>query len=304
MAIPDYEACMLPLLRLAAYDGNHMLKEVLPTLADQFGLTEAERNELLPSGQENVFRNRVSWANTYLKKAGLLRSERRGYFSITERGKNVLAQHPQSIDVKFLAQFPEFQAFKGASKGGSTVEDVPTPEPAVTQTPLELLETAYAKIRSELTAEVLDRIKAESPSVFERVVVELLLRMGYGGSRADAGQAIGKSGDEGLDGVIKEDRLGLEIIYLQAKRWTATVGRPEIQKFAGALHGQHASKGIFITTSDFSREAHEYVARIGSKIVLIDGLTLAQLMIDFGVGVVTEKIYEVKRVDSDFFESI
>ena len=184
------------------------------------------------------------------------------------------------------------------------MEDVPTPEPAVTQTPLELLETAYAKIRSELTAEVLDRIKAESPSVFERVVVELLLRMGYGGSRSDAGQAIGKSGDEGLDGVIKEDRLGLEIIYLQAKRWTATVGRPEIQKFAGALHGQHANKGIFITTSDFSREAHEYVARIGSKIVLIDGLTLAQLMIDFGVGVVTEKIYEVKRVDSDFFESI
>jgi restriction system protein len=304
MAIPDYQACMLPLLRLAADGGNHMLKEVLPTLADQFGLTEAERNELLPSGQENVFRNRVSWANTYLKKAGLLRSERRGYFSITERGKDVLLQHPKSIDVKFLAQFPEFQAFKGASKGESRLEEVPTLESAVTQTPLELLETAYAKIRSELTADVLDRIKAESASLFERVVVELLLRMGYGGSRSDAGQAIGKSGDEGLDGVIKEDRLGLEIIYLQAKRWTATVGRPEIQKFAGALHGQHANKGIFITTSDFSREAHEYVARIGSKIVLIDGPTLAQLMIDFGVGVTTEKIYEVKRVDSDFFESI
>jgi restriction system protein len=187
--------------------------------------------------------------------------------------------------VKFLAQFPEFQTFKGASKAESRAEEVPTSESAVTQTPLELLETAYAKIR---TAELLDRIKAESASLFELVVVELLLRMGYGGSREDAGQAIGKSGDEGLDGVIKEDRLGLEIIYLQAKRWTATVGRPEIQKFAGALHGQHASKGIFITTPDF-REAHEYVARIGSKIVLIDGLTIAQLMIDFGVGVTTEK---------------
>jgi restriction system protein len=304
MAIPDYQACMLPLLQLAADGANHTLKEVLPTLADQFGLTEAERNELLPSGQENVFRNRVSWANTYLKKARLLRSERRGYFSITERGKDVLAHHPKNIDVKFLAQFPEFQEFKGASKGEARVEEAQTPESPVTQTPLELLETAYAKIRSELTADVLQRIKAESASLFERVVVELLLRMGYGGSRADAGQAIGKSGDEGLDGVIKEDRLGLEIIYLQAKRWTATVGRPEIQKFAGALHGQHASKGIFITTSDFSREAYEYVARIGSKIVLIDGLTLAQLMIDLGVGVTTEKIYEVKRVDSDFFESI
>jgi len=186
MAIPDYQACMLPLLRLAGDGANHTLKEVLPTLADQFGLTEAERNELLPSGQENLFRNRVSWANTYLKKAGLLQSERRGYFSITERGKDVLAQHLQSIDVKFLAQFPEFQAFKGASKGESRVEEVPIPEPAVTQTPLELLETAYAKIRSELTADVLDRIKAESASLFERVVVELLLRMGYGGSRSDA----------------------------------------------------------------------------------------------------------------------
>jgi restriction system protein len=245
----------------------------LPALSDEFGLTEAERNELLPSGQDKVFRNRVAWANTYLKKAGLLQSERRGYFSITERGREVLAQHPESIDVKFLAQFPEFQAFTAAKKAESKAEDISVAESGVTQTPLELLETSYAKIRSELTAELLDRIKAESPAAFERVVVELLLKMGYGGSRADAGQAIGKSGDEGLDGIIKEDRLGLEIIYLQAKRWKAQVGRPEIQKFAGALHGQHASKGIFIATSDFSREAHDYVAKIGSKILLIDGPT-------------------------------
>jgi restriction system protein len=241
---------------LAADGADHTPKDVLSTLSDQFGLTETERNQLLPSGQENLFRNRVSWANTYLKKAGLLQSARRGYFSIAQRGNDVLAQHLESIDAKFLARFPEFQAFRAASKAEPKAEDISATESAITQTPLELLETAYAKIRSELTADLLDRIKAESPAVFERVVVELLLKMGYGGSRVDAGQLIGKSGDEGLDCIIKEDRLGLEIIYLQAKRWTATIGRPEIQKFAGALHGKHANKGVFITTSDFSREAH------------------------------------------------
>jgi restriction system protein len=173
-----------------------------------------------------------------------------------------------------------------------------------TQTPLESLEIAYGKIREELQGELVERLKGESPAIFERIIIELLVKMGYGGSRADAGQAIGKSGDEGLDGIIKEDRLGLAVIYVQAKRWSGTVGRPEIQKFAGALHGQHASKGIFITTSDFSRDAHDYVSKIGSKIVLIDGERLAELMIDFGVGVTTEASYEVKRIDADFFESI
>ena len=185
MAIPDYQACMLPLLRLAADGADHTLKDVLPTLSDQFDLTEAERNQLLPSGQENLFRNRVSWANTYLKKAGLLQSARRGYFSITQRGNEVLAQHPESIDLKFLTQFPEFQAFRVASKAKPKAGDSAATESAVTQTPLELLETAYAKIRSELTADLLDRIKAESPSVFERIVVELLLKMGYGGRRSE-----------------------------------------------------------------------------------------------------------------------
>jgi restriction system protein len=304
MAIPDYQACMLPLLQLAADGSEHTLKEVLPALADRFSLAEAERIELLPSGQQEVFRNRVSWANTYLKKAGLLHAPRRGYFAITDRGKSVLAQNPSTIDRKFLEQFSEFLAFQSQSKPESAGYEAEVTRSLSAETPLEALEAAYGRIRSELKSELVGRLKDESPALFERIVIELLVKMGYGGSRADAGQAIGKSGDEGLDGIIKEDRLGLDIIYVQAKRWSATVGRPEIQKFAGALHGQHASKGIFITTSDFSRDAQDYVSKIGSKIVLIDGAKLAELMIDFGVGVTMEAAYEVKRIDTDFFESI
>jgi restriction system protein len=213
----------------------------------------------------------VSWANTYLKKAGLLRSSRRGFFAITDRGESVLAQNPPNIDRKFLEQFSEFLTFQSKSKVESDNDRVGLTEALPTQTRLESLEIAYGKIRGELQGELVERLKGESPAIFERIVIELLVKMGYGGSRADAGQAIGKSGDEGPDGIIKEDRLDLAVIYVQAKRWSGTVGRPEIQKFAGALHGQHASKGIFITTSDFSRDAHDYVSKIGSKIVLIDG---------------------------------
>ena len=203
-----------------------------------------------------------------------------------------------------MEQFPEFLAFKAKSKAELEGDLVKPPESAATETPLELLEVAYEKIRGELKDELLDRLKVEAPAIFERIVIELLVKMGYGGSRVDAAQAIGKSGDEGLDGVIKEDRLGLDIIYVQAKRWEATIGRPEIQKFAGALHGQHATKGIFITTSDFSRDANDYVSKIESKIVLIDGAKLAELMIEFGVAVATDATYTVKRIDNDFFESI
>jgi restriction system protein len=252
MAIPDYQTSMLHLLRLASDGAEHTLKDAVPALADIFHLTNAERTELLPSGQQAVFHNRVAWANTYLKKAELLRSPRRGVFTITDRGKSVLAKNPQKIDLKLLEQFPEFLAFKAKSKAAVEDDHVQQVAPTTIETPLESLETAYAKIRGDLKAELLDRLKPESPAVFERVVIALLVQMGYGGSRADAAEAIGKSGDEGLDGLIKEDRLGLDIIYVQAKRWAATVGRPEIQKFAGALNGQHATKGIFITTSDFS----------------------------------------------------
>jgi restriction system protein len=203
-----------------------------------------------------------------------------------------------------LEQFPEFLAFKAKSKTLSEANHVQSTASATIETPLESLEVAYEKIRGQLKGELLDRLNGEAPAVFERIVIELLVKMGYGGSRADAAQAIGTSGDEGLDGIIKEDRLGLDIIYVQAKRWAATVGRPEIQKFAGALHGQHANKGIFITTSDFSRDANDYVSKIGSKIVLIDGSKLAELMVEFGVGVATDATYTVKRIDNDFFETI
>jgi restriction system protein len=295
---------MLHLLRLASDGAEHTLKDAVPALADIFQLTDAERTELLPSGQQAIFSNRVAWANTYLKKAGLLRAPRRGVFIITDRGKTVLAQNPARIDRNFLEQFPEFLAFASKSKTVSETDHVQSTTPAAIETPLESLEVAYEKIRGELKTELLDRLKGEAPAVFERIVIELLVKMGYGGSRTDAAQAIGKTGDEGLDGIIKEDRLGLDIIYVQAKRWAATVGRPEIQKFAGALHGQHATKGIFITTSDFSRDANDYVSKIGSKIVLIDGSRLAELMIEFGVAVATDATYTVKRIDNDFFESI
>src|SRR6202051_539116 len=304
MAIPDYQTCMLHLLRFASDDAEHNLKDAVPALADIFHLTDAERTELLPSGQQAVFHNRVAWANTYLKKAELLRSPRRGVFTITDRGKKVLAQNPPKIDLKLLEQFPEFLAFKAKSKTVAEGDNAQPTAPAAIETPLESLEVAYAKIRGELKAELLDRLKVEAPAIFERVVIALLVKMGYGGSRADAAEAIGKSGDEGLDGVIKEDRLGLDIIYGQAKRGGGTVGRPEIQKFAGALHGQHATKGIFITTSDFSKDANDYVSKIGSKIVLIDGSRLAELMSEFGVAVATDATYTVKRIDNDFFESI
>jgi restriction system protein len=298
MPIPDYQTWMLHLLRLASDRAEHTLKYAVPALADTFHLTDAERTELLPSGQQAVFHNRV--ANTYLKKAELLRAPRRGVFTITDRGKSVLAQNPPKIDLKLLEQFPEFLVFKAKSK---TVAEGEHPEPT-RSVALESLESAYVKILGGLKVELLDRLKAEAPAVFERIVIELLVKMGYGGSRADAAQAIGKAGDEGLDGLIKEDRLGLDIIYVQAKRWAATVGRPEIQKFAGALHGQHATKGIFITTSDFSRDANDYVSKIGNKIVLIDGSRLAALMVEFGVAVATDATYTVKRFDNDFFESI
>lgn len=300
MPIPDYQSCMLPLLRYAGDGEEHQLKEAVQKLAQDFKLTDEELNEFLPSGQQPVFINRVGWARTYLKKAGLLSSPRRGYFQITARGQTVLGQAPHQINVKYLEQFPEFLEFKTARKDSSE-EGLVEPETVPGQTPHEALETAYERLRSELAAEILQTLKSSDPTLFENIVVELLVKMGYGGSRKDAGRAIGRSGDEGIDGIIKEDHLGLDNIYIQAKRWDSTVGRPELQKFAGALQGQRARKGIFITTSEFTREAYEYVSRIDSKIVLIDGRMLSRLMIDFGVGVTTVATYEVRKIDSDYF---
>lgn len=297
MAIPDYQSTMLPLLEFCADGNEHTLHEAVDFLADQFKLTPQEKKTLLPSGQQEMFLNRVGWARTYLKKAGFLDSPRRGYFNISDRGLQVIKDRPAKINVAFLRQFPEFVEFQTPKKK----EPAPAFEEAAA-TPEETIGIGYKKIRGDLEAELLDRVKKCSPDFFERLVVELIVKMGYGGSRQDAGQAIGKTGDEGIDGVIKEDKLGLDNVYIQAKKWENPVSRAEIQKFAGALQGQRARKGIFITTSSFQSGALDYVSKIDSKIVLIDGQELAELMVDNNVGVSTTAVYEVKKLDEDFFE--
>jgi restriction system protein len=313
MPSPDYQSIMLPLLRLLATrpNGEFSARETAEHLGQEFNLTQEELQQLLPSGTQGLFANRVAWARTYLKQAKLIEPTRRGFFTITDRGRQVLDQHPPAINVQFLKQFPEFVEFmtRRSDRDEADAEQArPTPaigiapEPENGRTPEESLELEYQKIRSELAVLVLERIMQCSPAFFERLVVELLVKMGYGGSRSDAGKALGRSGDGGIDGIIKEDRLGLDVIYIQAKRWGEnSVGRPDIQQFAGALQGQRASKGIFITTSRYTREAQEYVAQIGSKIVLIDGEQLAQYMIDNNVGVSVAATYEIKRIDSDYF---
>jgi len=298
MAIPGFQTIMLPLLKFLGDQQEHSLGETTTAISDEFNLDEQERKELLPSGRYPVIRNRVGWAKHYMAKAGLIEVTRRAHFRISERGLKVLRDKPERIDVKFLQQFPEFVEFRSIRKDKSKAEIKMEDE---SETPEEALESAYERLRSDLEAELLDHVKALSPELFERLVVELLLKMGYGGSRQDAGQAIGKSGDGGIDGIIKEDRLGLDVIYIQAKKWDSTVGRPEIQKFAGALQGNRAKKGIFITTADFSSKAVDYASRIESKIVLIGGNRLTQLMFDNGLGVSTIGSYEVKKLDSDYF---
>jgi restriction system protein len=302
VAVPDFQSLMLPLLRLAGDGREHILSDVRGRLADEFELTQAEQDELLPSGRQSRFANRVAWAKVYLEQGGLLRSPRRGHLVISDRGRDVLKSPPARIDIKFLGQYPEFIEFRRPNREAQKPAALETHEAPDAPTPEEALEAAHGRIEASLASEVLVRVKAGSPTFFERLVVELLLKMGYGGSRADAGHAIGRAGDEGIDGVISEDRLGLDIVYLQAKRWQGSVGRPEIQKFVGALHGKRAKKGVFITTGSFSSEAAAYVEHIDPKVVLIDGRRLAELMIDFEVGVTTARTFHVKRVDSDYFE--
>ncbi len=300
MAIPDYQSLMLSLLHLAADRQEHFLRDAIEQLADQFALTPDERQALLPSGCQATFDNRVGWARTYLKKAGLLRSTKRGYFQITDRGYEIAASNPAEINVK--EQFEEFIAFRAESR--KEKDDEQPPDRLITAaqgTPEEELENAFQKLNENLATELLQTIKDYSPAFFERLVVDLLVAMGYGGTRKDAGQTIGRSGDGGIDGVIKEDRLGLDVIYVQAKRWDNPVGRPEIQKFAGALQGVRAKKGVFITTSSFTNEARDFVSRIDNKIILVDGAMVAQFMIEHNVGVAIVQTYAIKRVDSDYF---
>ena len=292
---------MLPLLKHISDQKVHTLRDVVEGLAEQFDLTEEDRREMLPSGMQHAFDNRVGWARTYLKKAGLLTSPKRAAMQITPRGLEVLQQAPPRIDVAYLKRFQEFVEFQNAKRESTAPEVIE--EDSNGRTPEEIIESGYEQVRAALGQELLAKVQGLSWMDFERLVVQLLVRMGYGGSVKDAGRALTKGGDEGIDGTIKEDKLGLDIIYIQAKKWQTgnTVGRPEIQKFVGALAGQGAKKGIFITTSSFSKEAREYVPRNETKIVLIDGEELTQLMIDHDLGVTTQRTYAVKRIDSDFF---
>lgn len=302
--IPDYQSLMLPLLKFVSDGQEHKYRDLIENLAIEFQVTDEERTELLESGTQPIFDNRVGWAKTYLKKAGLLDSPKRGTVIITDLGRQTLDKNPDRIDAKYLRQFPAFLEFQNAShKNDETDEEETKSVETNVLTPEENLDRAYQQIRKSLASELLKKVVDLSPAFFERLVIELLVKMGYGGSIKDAGQAVGKRSDEGIDGTIKEDKLGLDIIYIQAKRWRPgnVVGRPELQKFVGALAGQGAKKGIFITTSSFTKEALEYQPRNETKIVLIDGEQLSQLMIDYNLGCTTQQNYELKKIDSDYF---
>ena len=302
MAIPDYQTVMLPLLSFISDGKEHHIREAVEALSERFGLSEKERMELLPSGRQPTFNNRVSWAGTYMKEVGLIEKPRRGYLRITDRGTSLLSQNPETINSKLLERYPAFVAFREKSRKSGEPRPQPVSEEVDERTPVEAIDDAYRTIRNSLVTELLQQIKGCSPGFFENLVVEVLVKMGYGGTREDAGEVIGKSGDEGIDGVINEDRLGLDVIYIQAKRWEGTVGRPEIQRFVGALQGKKARKGIFITTSDFSNQASDYASAIESNVVLVDGEMLAGLMIDHDVGTTVQSSYQIKRVDSDYFQ--
>lgn len=290
---------MLPLLKLASDRQTHSLREAYEKIADEFDLSDEDREELLPSGTQQTYKNRIGWARTYLKKAGLLRSPKRGHFEITDRGIDELKTDPSEMSTAYLNKYDEFRDFR--TRNSEASNETPTVT-ATSSTPQEAIENSIEELNSQLAQELLDALLGSSPGFFEQVVVELLVNMGYGGSRKEAGQVVGRSGDEGIDGIIKEDRLGLEAIYVQAKRWENPVSRPEIQKFVGALQGQRARKGIFITTSRYTAEARDYVNRIENRVVLIDGEELARLMIEHDVGTTNVNVYRVRRIDSDYFE--
>jgi restriction system protein len=291
---------MLPLLEFYSDKQEHGTQEIFESLSKKLKLTEEEKNELLPSGKQSKFRNRISWATIYLMKSGLLTRPSEGKYIITARGLEVLSEKLQKIDMKYLEKFPEYLDFK-QFRTEKSKENYPDTKTLESSTPQELLESSYQELRRKLSHDLLERVKQSSSIFFERLVVDLLLKMGYGGSRLDAGQAIGRSGDDGIDGVIKEDKLGLDVVHIQAKKWQNPVGRPEIQAFVGSLEGQRSKKGVFITTSKFTAEARDYVKRIEKKVVLIDGEELTQLMIDNGVGVAEESRYIVNRLDEDYF---
>lgn len=302
MSVPDYQTLMRPVLEVLLDGEERALPAIRSMVANRLHLTDSDLRELVPSGQKPLYHDRISWAISYLKQAGLLERPRRGVYRLSSRGVDVLRSHPGRVNNELLNQFEEFRKFLRRSGASGKKRPSTKPMRSDTKTPEENLEDAYLAVRSAIEAELLQQVKSASPLFFERLVVELLVAMGYGGSLKDAGQAIGRTGDGGIDGIIKEDRLGLDVIHVQAKRWDGrTVGRPEVQAFAGSLDGVRAKKGILITTSTFSRDAFDYVDRIDKRIILIDGDRLVSLMYDFGVGVTLSATYAVKRVDADFF---
>ena len=289
---------MLPILQKIDENGKTSMTDIKALMSKLFNLSESDKKKLLPSGTQTIFENRVGWARTYLKKAGLVTIPQRGYVEITKQGKQTLSENLKEINLSYLKKFPEFIKFQTVTPKENTnqiKEDADT-------NPIERIEQSFHQINEELKKELLSILVSCSPAFFERFVVDLLLNMGYGGSRKEAGIAFTTTGDEGIDGMIKEDKLGLDLIYIQAKRWKeSTVGRPEIQKFAGALQGKKAKKGIFITTSRFSSEAEQFVKGIESNIVLIDGAQIANLMINSDTGVSVVQKFEIKRPDQDYF---
>jgi len=294
MAIPDFQSIMLPLLEYLSDEGAKSNAEIFGGLARKFELTEQEKQELLPTGKKQVFVQRLGWAKAHLRGAGLIECPAKGSYRITQEGKDLLSRNPSGIQVKDLLEIKDYLNVKG--RGGEKKLPI-----KIEQTPQEQFESGYKQMMEQLTVELLKSIKECSPYFFERLVVDLLISMGYGGSRLEAGSTTSKTADGGIDGIIKEDRLGLDVIYLQAKRWEQNVTRPEIQKFAGALQGKRARKGVFITTSGFTDQALEFAGSIESKIVLIDGVRLAELMIEHKVGISVEQTYELKKLDSDYF---
>lgn len=308
MALPTYDQAMLPILKLLADGAIWAGRQLTVALADQYGLTEEERQERTPSGKQTVLRSRVHWATYYLKRAGLLESTKRGAYAITDRGRAVLADGPKKLNAAYLLRFPEFAEWVGKDVSPGDDEEplaaAATPDRGLT--PDQRLDQAFAEITESVASDLLDRILHGSWAFFERVVMDLLLAMGYGDRAGpNAGFVTQRSCDEGIDGVIKQDPLGLESIYLQAKLYTdKSVGRREIQEFAGSLDGQRAHKGVFVTTSRFSAEARDYVGKTSSKrIVLIDGQELVRLMIRHGVGVSEERKLIIPRIDLDYFDA-
>ncbi len=302
MSIPGYQDTMGPVLRATADGGEHRIKDVVVAVANEFGLTPIDLEVRIPSGQP-LFSNRVHWAATYLKKAGLLEPAGRAQIRITAEGKAVLANPPKRIDRSFLLRYPSFVEFAQAKpKDSGTAPPTSAPEVETEATPRERIDAAEKELAQDLADELLAKVKAATATFFEHLVIDLLRKMGYGGPQLDAGQHLGKSGDAGLDGVIWQDRLGLEAVYVQAKRWDNTVSRPEVQKFAGSLEGAKARKGVFMTTATFSHEAREYTRGIEKRIVLIDGSELVRLMIEHNIGVSTEATVKIQRIDNDYFE--